>query len=259
MADRAFRIRQAFDAASRYDEHAGLQRRVATGLADRIAGLPLAPRPRILEIGCGTGFLTEAAMPAIADGNWLVTDIAPAMVARCRTRIGEGRAVRFATLDGERPLPPEGVDPFDLICSSLAVQWFGDLAAGLSRLFALLAPGGWLAVTTLADGTFAEWRRAHAALGLAAGTPSYPMVEALRAIRLDGVAGMIEESRMMVRYDDAPAFLRALKGIGAGTPGPAHRPLAPGSMRAVMRRFEAGGCDASYHVATCLFRRPPAP
>lgn len=41
--------------------------------------------------------------------------------------------VRGRVMDGERPdLPDEAA--FDLIVSSLAVQWFGDLAAGLRRL-----------------------------------------------------------------------------------------------------------------------------
>ncbi|GEP10802.1 methyltransferase domain-containing protein [Methylobacterium gnaphalii] len=65
------------------------------------AAAPLAPSPRTLEIGCGTGFLTRALRSRIPVGSMLATDIAPAMIARCRTRIGAEEAgfqgVRLAT------------------------------------------------------------------------------------------------------------------------------------------------------------------
>ncbi|KAG1488230.1 hypothetical protein G6F52_013994 [Rhizopus delemar] len=47
-------------AAHRYEAHAPIQRITAARLAGDIARLRLPPRPRILEIGCGTGLLTQA-------------------------------------------------------------------------------------------------------------------------------------------------------------------------------------------------------
>jgi malonyl-CoA O-methyltransferase len=56
----------------------------------------------------------------------------------------------------------------------------------------------------------------------------------------------------------APAFLKALKAIGAGTAAAAHQPLPPGALRQVMARFDEGGAVATYKVATCLLRREAA-
>lgn len=240
----------AFDRAERYDAHAVVQRRVAAWLARRIA----RARPaRTLEIGCGTGFLREELPRAF--GDWLATDIAPAMVARAKRRLGGWPGVRFAVLDAERPHVP-AEPPFDLVTGSLVVQWFDDLPRGLARLLRLVRPGGRLVVTTLAAGSFAEWSAAHASEGLGAGTRTYPEAGALAALRLDGVAPRVALRRFEERHADARAFLHALKAIGAGTPRAGHRPLPPPALRRVLRAFEAAGATTTYAVACVEFTAP---
>lgn len=241
-------IAAAFDRAERYDEHAIVQRRVAAALGDRIAALPLARAPTVLEIGCGTGFLARAVGTRIAASDWLMTDIAPRMVERARAEFAGVPGYRFAVLDGEAP----DIDArFDLICSSLAAQWFGDLAGSIRRQRALLRPGGRLAMATLAAGTFADWRAAHDAGD--SGTRDYPALEALRMMGAETVADEWIEQR----HADAAGFLRTLRAIGAGTPRDGHRPLDGGALRAVMRRFEAAGAVARYHVAYAVFGALP--
>jgi len=256
MTSRGERIAGAFGDARAYDAHAVVQRRVAARLARRIAALPEGERRRVLELGCGTGFLAAALPPLPPGGDWLMTDIAPAMLERSRARFAGRDGFRFALLDAAAPAFAGREAPFDLICSSLALQWLDDLPGALERLFRLLRPGGRLLIATLAEGTFAEWRAAHADLGLVAGTPEYPAPATLRAIRLDGTAGTIEMARFTCRYPDAAHFLRAVKAIGAGTPRPGHIPLDAATMRAVLRRFDRRGREVSYHVAFCAFTRP---
>lgn len=251
-ANQRVRIRRAFGAAPDYDGNAQIQRHVADRLACRIAALNLPPEPRILEIGCGTGFLTEALIEAGLQGEWLITDIAPEMVERCRARVGakqDGATLHFATLDGEHESPSNG--PFDLICSSLAVQWFDDAPAALSRLAEQLAPGGHLVVTTLAPGSFHQWRAAHDAERVTPGTPAFALVEEFAAL----APTSLEIEDHVERHSDPRSFIRALKAIGAGTSHPAHRPLSPAQLRRVMARFAQSGCEVTYQVMTCHLHR----
>lgn len=243
---------RAFDRADRYDAHAATQHAVAQALAERIAALDLPRAPRVLEIGCGTGFLTEALLPRIG-GLWTVTDLAPAMLDRCHARIGERDDVRFRTMDGERPDLPHG--SFDLICSSLAFQWFADLPGAIGRLTRLLAPGGRLLFATMAENSFAEWRRAFAEAGLPAATPDYPSAEALAAMIPGDAEGGIAEDRFVERHADARAFLAALRGIGAQSPREGHRPLPIAALRRVMAAFDASGASVTYHVAYGVITR----
>ncbi|MGF7155960.1 methyltransferase domain-containing protein [Novosphingobium gossypii] len=248
------RIRSAFAAAPDYAGNARIQREVAGNLAARIAALDLPPAPRVLEIGCGTGFLTTALMAQGIGGDWLVTDIAPEMVDRCRAALppaDDSRSLRFTTLDGEHGAPFGA--PFDLICSSLAVQWFDDTPAALARLAQWLAPGGHLAVTTLGPRSFGQWRAAHEAEGVVPGTPHFTPVEAFETLSPETL--IVED--MIERHADPRSFLRAVKAIGAGTSAPDHRPLSPARLRAVMARFAQSGCEVTYEVVTCHLRRAP--
>lgn len=254
------RIGAAFSAASEYDRHARVQHRVARELAARIAALPLPNRPRILEIGCGTGFLTEAVIAQGIEADWLITDISPEMVQRCRQRVGETENRRFAVLDGEFGEPEgsseQGGGGYDLICSSLALQWFENQDSALSRILGWLAPGGHCLFTTLASGSFAEWRAAHAAEGLPPGTPDFLTHAEIAAMQPHRRREPPRIDRHVERHESALAFLRALKAIGAHTASQRHRPLTPSQLRKVMRHFEEADASVTYEVATCHYARP---
>lgn len=241
-----------FGAAARhYERHARVQRHAAETLARRIAALPLPARPRILEIGCGTGLLTRALAGHLGEADWTLSDIAPDMLRQARTGLRLRGPVRYHLMDGEFPQGLHGT--YDLICSSLAVQWFGDLNAGLARLAAWLRPGGHLAIATLAEGSFHEWRQAHHALALRAATPSYPAAPTMRAGLLPGHAICRPRSE---QHADGLDFLRALKGIGATAPRAGHQPLSTAQMRAVLRQFDRQGAHVTYQLAYGHWRKP---
>ena len=253
------RMIRAFDAAAGYDQVAATQQQVAAALARRIIALPLRSNARILEVGCGTGFVA-AAMPSLPEGaDWLMTDVASAMVKRARQRLQRQTGYRFAVLDAEHPRFDTPEEPFDLICSSLAAQWFEDLQHTLEGLFQLLKPGGRLLVSTLARGSLAQWRAAHEALDLTPGTPAYPDRLALEAMRLDGQAGRIDIEHFTSSYRTGRDFLRALRALGAATPRAGHQPLTHRALQKVLRSFEAGGAHISWEVAFCSFQRPHEP
>lgn len=237
-------VARAFSGAKDYDRYARVQLIVARVLARRIASLNLPRNARVLDIGCGTGFLGFALREEGVTGDFLVTDLAPAMMDRARARLGDG--AHYAVLDGEFGTPDGG--PFDLICSSLATQWFTDEPTALSRWRHWLTPNGHIMVATLGPETFSEWREAHAAEGLRAGTPNFTAPDAFTAL---GLVEPVTVERYRERHDDARGFLTGLRAIGAQTASPSHRALSAGDLRRVMRRFEAGGAIASYQVVTC--------
>ncbi len=252
--DHKARVAASFGAAaSRYDSAAALQRDVAERLTMRIDRLPLPLRPRILEIGCGTGHLSLALRRVIRGADWLITDVSEEMLTRCREKLGGPADTRFLAMDGEHPAAETR---FDLICSSLAFQWFNDLESGALRLARLLRPGGHLAFSTLAAETFREWRRAHEALGLRASMPPNPTLDSLAEIWPDAGTRHVEDERIVRNFANARDFVDDLKTIGADTPAPGYEPLSAGALRRVLRALDAGdGVRMTYHVAYCIFTR----
>lgn len=212
--------------AAEYDNHARMQADIAERLATH---LPSLSRPRVLEIGCGTGLLSHHLLDLYPDGDFLFTDLVPEMVERCRARFGRlnGHSVRFHVMDGEAP-DVEG--PFDLVVLSMTLQWFADPLRGLRCLQGLLAPGGRIAYATIGADCFPEWRAALSACGLRHGT-----------IEMPELPGVIEEDVRVVDYASGIAFLDAMRAIGASTPRPGYVPLPPGCLRRALRQFEGNG------------------
>ncbi len=245
-------------AAHGYDRHAGVQREVASRLAARIARLDLPARPRILEIGCGTGLLTRMLGAHFSEADWTITDVSPAMLAQARRHLRLGGVSRYQVMDGEAPRLEGGSGRFDLICSSMALQWFEDPARGLARLTALLAPAGHLAVALPVDGTFAEWRQAHEAVGLCPRLIPFPRPECLR-MACEGRPMRIEVEHLVDECGGALAFLRGLKGVGATASREDSLPLSLAALRRVCAEFDRAGGRCSYRIAYGLWRRPGGP
>ncbi|MDX3899392.1 MAG: methyltransferase domain-containing protein [Sphingobium sp.] len=253
-ADRKQRISDAFGAAvDRYDDHAGPQRSAALLVADLAQRQKPQGGGRILEIGCGTGFLTREIQLRWPGAELVVTDIAPEMVGRAAW--GGMVAGSFLTMDGERPAF-EGAW-FDLILSSLAFQWFDDPGAAVGRLTGLLRPGGSLFFSTMGERSFTRWRAAHRMAGLTAGVPDYPALADLRALLAGQPDAFAFDEDYPLACPRARDLLAHLKGIGAAVPAPGRAPLTPAQLRRAMAAYDAADGDGdNYHV---LFARVTLP
>jgi malonyl-CoA O-methyltransferase len=244
------RIGHAFGAAAAgYDDHAGVQRIVARTVADlaqRQAGVRSDAdlRPRVLEVGCGTGFLTRDIQAIWPQAELVATDLAPEMVGRMAD--GAMLAGTFLPMDGEQPWF-EG-PWFDLILSSLAFQWFDDMAGAIDRLVGLLRPGGSLIFSTMGERSFAAWRAAHDACDEQAGVPAYPSLPALKAMLAQYPDAFAFDEDYPLACGSAKGLLAHLKGIGAAVPAEGRAPLSPARLRAVMAAFNAAGARDGYHV-----------
>lgn len=236
------------EAAATYESGADVQRNVAERLSARIAKLSLPEAPRILEIGCGTGFLTRSLRTAIPGASWIVTDISLPMTAQCRADLQVDRDVVFSVMDGEAPCFMPG-EHFDLICSSLAFQWFDNLPNSLAQLATLLRPGGHLAFSTLAADSFAEWRQTYDEIGETPATLNcLPITDIRRA--MPGGISRVDEEHIIQPYASGYAFLEKLKQIGAHVSTKERRPASAGTLRRALRAFDSRPKrQMTYHVA----------
>ena len=106
-----------------------------------VQALQLASGPiaRVLDLGAGTGLLSERVLAAHPDAELVLLDGAPAMLDQARERLAD--RARYVAGDLTDPLP-EG--PWDAVVSALAIHHLrdADKAHLFTRVREALRPGG---------------------------------------------------------------------------------------------------------------------
>jgi ubiquinone/menaquinone biosynthesis C-methylase UbiE len=134
--------------AQGYDE--GWRGQLHHQIADRTADLArtCVPAPRrILDVGCGTGYLLGRLAARAPRAEVLAgIDAAPAMIEVARDAAADHR-LRFVAGTAERLPWPTAT--FDLVVSTTSFDHWADQRTGLAECSRVLAPGGCLVLADL--------------------------------------------------------------------------------------------------------------
>ena len=126
--------------ARTYDRASRPQQEWAWAVLERIAGR-LPKGAAVLDVGCGTGRVTEALLELVPDGQVLAIDASQEMVELARRRLGDrARVWRRDVLD---LVLDEAVDA---VVSTATLHWVVDHDRLWRRLAAALRPGGILEI-----------------------------------------------------------------------------------------------------------------
>jgi len=246
--------------APTYDQFAQVQKKMAQMLTDSIETSP----QRILEIGCGTGYMTERLCRLFPHAEISAVDFAPGMLEVARKRL-QGRQVEFICGDIEEMKAFGG--PFDLIISNAAFQWFNQLENTIHRLFLSLAPGGSMHFSTFGESTFCElhtsFKRATQHAGVEAPAPGqsfFTLIELIalcqRAVGLIGNGYVNGKEELEIEtFANVRDFFYSIKKIGATNSNTTKYSQRPSLLKNMMRFYEQDFRKDDQVMATyhCLY------
>ena len=99
------------------------------------------PGGRVVDLGCGTGELTQILHRTVHAAETLGVDSSETMLARSAPYAGNG--IRFEQADIASFSPSK---PFDIVFSNAALQWLPDHGTLFPQIAWAVAPGGQIAI-----------------------------------------------------------------------------------------------------------------
>lgn len=209
------RVRRAFDrAADRYEQFAILQNEVCSRLLEKLDIVKIKPE-LILDAGAGTGLAIPGLFSRYKKAQLVALDLSENMLGKCSHHGSLFRSPHLVCADVESL--PFSDDTFDLVFSSLSLQWCNDLNAALQEAKRVLKPGGLYVFTTFGPDTLKELRHSWSKVDGASHVNQFiDMHDIGDALLQDGFAEPIMEAEMLtVTYGSADEIMHDLKAIGA--------------------------------------------
>jgi len=251
--DKAALARRFSRSMATYERAAVVQREMADRLVAELVSLSGSGHfDRVLELGCGTGLLTEQILERCRPGCLVLNDI----VAECAGTAGRAAlrspavTVKFVQGDMEAAEFPH---PQDLVASSAVLQWAVDPDGLLARMAGLLRRGGILAVASFGPMNLREVSH------LTGSSLRYKSAEEWRG----GLAGRYEvlgvsEDVRTLWFPSAREVLRHLKDTGVNSLD--SRPWPPAKTMRFCRDYDAsfghpGKVPLTYHPVFAVARK----
>ena len=254
-------------AGEAYDRSAGdyddLLRHNAEGARRLVAAIPEGRYDRILDVGCGTGFVTEAMADRFGTRHATGVDPSEGMLARFREKLGGRLELDLITAGVHDMDVPDGA--FDAVVSGMAFHWFPRQEEAIHAMARRVAPGGVLAILASGAGSDREFKTVLEGID-----PPVPVAwtAAFDAVQrtADQVAGWMGDAGLEVvdaweeRRSGAPPDAYLARMVAASQPHlRRHRPggARPGTPSAPPARCTRGRRRASLRLREALRDRPP--
>jgi malonyl-CoA O-methyltransferase len=256
-----------------YDDYAESYRKVACRLLmqlDRHGGPP--PR-RILDVGCGTGHMTQLILEAFPEAEVVALDIADRMVRATCEKVGDDRSRLQVVVGDVEEVDLSELGPFGLIVCNAVCHWFREPLKTFGRLADNLETGGRLLASIYGPENCAElgalFGQVEEEWNLPREQHLFPTRSSKEWEELLTAAGLVKidswESWMRLEYANGLSFLKAIKAVGEAAGRTSHPLwLQRRILLEVIRRYErahrcGNGVYATMHFLQFLFEKTDDP
>lgn len=246
------KVRHSFAAAAEtYDGFASLQRQVGLELLCRFPQNKSAGV--LLDLGCGTGFISHQLSTAFSGKQMIALDIALPMLQTSRQKY-PAMPVQYLCADAEKlPIASNSVDQ---IFSNLALQWAEDLPASCADFKRVLNKQGQLIFATFGPETLRELKAAWAKVDDFTHVNVFHSADQIHDfLKVAGFKQISLEIQLyQSAYSDVEGLMRELKGIGAHNVNRLRnpKPTTKSQLKHMIRHYPAQmvgqGIIASYEI-----------
>ncbi len=257
MALEKIKIKHSFaDAVDTYDSVASLQRQIgydllATHALEQLHGV-------VLDLGCGTGFLTQQLVPYGDNITLIALDLAQTMLLRCREKVGHQS--HYLCADAEHlPLQMQCVDT---IFSNVALQWCYPVDDALTELHRVLTDEGTVLFSTFGSDTLRELKVAWARVDDFVHVNDFYTLERLHtALENAGFVDITCKCTQYLRqYANVLELMHELKRIGAHNVNQTRSKALTSkkTLKTLISAYpknEVGGVDATFDVIYVMARK----
>lgn len=255
--------------ASNYDQYAHVQKKMKDILIEFMLqnNKDTLKVKNVLEIGCGTGYLTRALTELFPSAHITAVDIAPGMITEIKPKF-KNNSVDFICGDIEEM---NLNNTYDIIISNATFQWFNYMPITIKKLYTALTPNGMLCFSIFGKYTFRElnecFERTKQVMSIkesiSSGQPFYSLNE-LSTLCEDTARTEINDDEILVQskeifeyeyFNNCKDFFYSIKKIGANNSNKDSRPTSPAFIKKVIDLYnekfrENNKVKATYH---CLF------
>ncbi|MDX2471343.1 MAG: methyltransferase [SAR324 cluster bacterium] len=212
IPDLELAIAQRFSGASAsYDQAATVQKTAALWLWTHL--FPTKITGKILEVGCGTGILSEKIVAHYPKNEIVLSDLSETMMKKCRAQVAPHETLNFKALNGQDIQTEE---EYAAIFTSFTLQWVLDLSLSLKSILKALKPKGVLVAAVQGAGSYPEWKAACERLNLPFLGNPLPRLQKIEEI-LKGEQIELHCEKITSHYPKAIDFFKDLKRLGAST------------------------------------------
>lgn len=204
-------VRAFNSGASQYNQLATVQQRMADAFFSSVRAKSVYSG-ELLDIGCGTGFLTKQVHSRFPESDLVALDAAPDMLA-CLPDI---QNLQWVCADFDNM--PFADNRFSALFSSAALQWSQQVEQTLAEWLRVLKPGGELCFSTLLAGTLVEWDHCWESVGDSRRVNRLLTADQMQAIQLPvGCEWQSIQTCSLVDYHlTSRDALASVRDIGAG-------------------------------------------
>ncbi len=240
-------------AASTYDFHADFQQQVLSYL---LSMLPSSDFKHVMDLGCGTG----NALKELANNSdrLIGVDLSENMLDMARQKMPD---VNFICADAEAL--PFSNNAFDLIFSSLAIQWCQSHLSLFKEIKRIIDFNGWWCFSTLCEGSMYEMGEAWKQVDGRLHSNQYPSSDKILSDLAESGLEIYQQEvkTITMRFRTVQDAVYSVKKVGASviTENNHRSSVTPSTWKEFVEQYSAFhdgiGIPLSYRVAFIIARK----